>query len=141
MSVITALEAALHTQSYSITSSRQAVFDALKNQEPRSMAELVRACPDIDRASVYRTVSLFERLGIVQRLHTGWKYKIELTDTFHEHHHHATCVLCDQSFVVPEDTVIEQHLERLAKSIGFTLESHQLELRGHCPACQDLLKD
>lgn len=105
------------------------------------MHELVAACSGINRASVYRTVSLFEKLGIVQRLQTGWKYKIELTGIFHHHHHHATCMLCGTSFVAPEDKAIEKQLHRLADKMGFRLEKHQLELQGYCADCQTLLKD
>lgn len=129
----------LHGQS--LTTQRQTVFAALQGQEPMTMHELVSLCTDVDRASVYRTVALFEKLGIVERLQSGWKYKLELSDAFHEHHHHATCLLCGLSFVVPEDSAIEEHLQRLASNINFQLERHQLELQGYCQACQELLKD
>src|ERR1700722_13846047 len=86
------LKAALKSREYSLTAARQAVFSALLDKEPQTMQQLVAACPTIDRASVYRTVSLFEQLGVVQRLQIGWKYKLELSDRFHHHHHHLTCV-------------------------------------------------
>ncbi|MEK7152407.1 MAG: hypothetical protein AAB834_00535 [Patescibacteria group bacterium] len=67
----------LKEHGYSITQARTAVFDALLGQEPLSMQALVGRAGQIDRASVYRAIALFERLHIVQRLNTGWKYKIE----------------------------------------------------------------
>jgi Fe2+ or Zn2+ uptake regulation protein len=124
-----------------ITTARSSVFLALKNEEPLTMGSLIERCEEIDRASVYRTVALFEKLGIVQRLQTGWKYRLELTDAFHEHHHHATCLVCGTVQVAPEDSIIEQHLKRLAGTLGFQLERHQLELQGYCSACQSLLED
>src|SRR6266545_4326582 len=81
----------------SITGPRMAVFEALLGEEPLSMRELAEKVRGIDRASVYRAIDLFERLGIVQRLNTGWKYKLELTDKFAEHHHHLTCVNCGRT--------------------------------------------
>jgi Fe2+ or Zn2+ uptake regulation protein len=141
MSIITPLEAALRLSGQSLTTARKTVFEALQDTEPLTMSELVARCPSVNRASVYRTVAMYEQLGIVQRLQTGWKYKLELTGAFHEHHHHVTCLLCGNSFVVPEDEIIERHLKRLASDMGFRLERHQLELQGHCVICQELLKD
>ena len=58
----------------SLTKPRQVVFAALQGQEPQTMQQLVATCAgQIDRATVYRIVSLFEQLGIVQRLQIGWK--------------------------------------------------------------------
>lgn len=100
------------------------------------MRELAERCHGVDRASMYRTVALFERLGIVQRLQAGWKYKLELSDTFHEHHHHATCQRCGQVTPLPEDPKLETYLRHLAAAHRLTLQSHQLELSGLCPGCQ-----
>lgn len=130
------LEQALKASGQSSTDTRRKVYAALHGQEPLGMRELVTRCHPTDRASVYRTVALFERLGIVQRLQTGWKYKLELTGDYHEHHHHATCLKCGRSFVVPEDNELEEDLQRVAQKIGFILERHQLELQGYCSACQ-----
>jgi Fur family ferric uptake transcriptional regulator len=100
------------------------------------MSELVTRCKDIDRASVYRSVALFERLSIVQRLQAGWKYKLELSDAFHEHHHHATCLHCGQVVSLSEDPELEAHLHDLAVAYNFTLRKHQIELSGLCATCQ-----
>jgi Fe2+ or Zn2+ uptake regulation protein len=95
------LEQILKKRSYSVSSPRQVVFEALQNMEPQSMRELLAACqPKIDRATLYRTINLFEKLGIVQRLQIGWKYKLELSNAFQEHHHQVEirglCKTCQQ---------------------------------------------
>ena len=135
------LQQTLKANGQSLTAPRQIVFAALEGQEPLSMHELVNLCPAVDRASVYRCVALYERLGIVQRLQSGWKYKLELSDDYHAHHHHATCLLCSRSIVVPGDAAIEDGLHELAKKLHFQLERHQIELQGYCADCQELLKD
>lgn len=135
------LARALKRHGQSLTTPRRVVFEALQGQEPLTMHELVELASSVDRASVYRTVALFEQLGVVERLQTGWKYKLELSDDFHEHHHHATCLLCGTSLIVPEDMAIEHHLQHLARGLNFQLERHQLELQGYCTKCQELLKD
>lgn len=130
------LQQTLKQHGQSLTVARQTVFAALQGQEPQTMHALIERTADIDRASVYRTVALFERLGIVQRLQTGWKYKLELSDSFHEHHHHATCRGCGTSFILPEDTTLEARLRAGAAAHGFKLENHQIELSGICQNCQ-----
>lgn len=130
-------ENALRTAGYSVTTARRGVFKALQGQGPLTMQELVSRCKDIDRASVYRTIALFEELGIIERLQSGWKYRLELSDTFHEHHHHATCLSCGQSIDIPEDTRLEVRLYEVADLLDFQLERHQLELQGYCKDCQE----
>jgi Fur family transcriptional regulator, ferric uptake regulator len=118
----------------SITKPRLAVFDALIGQEPLAMRDLVHKVKSVDRASIYRTVDLFERLGIAQRLNTGWKYKLELTDKFAAHHHHLTCVNCGRTIAMNE-TELERTIEKLTAAHGFVPSSHQIEIQGLCSDC------
>lgn len=130
------LQQHLKQHSQSLTKPRLAVFLALRGQEPQTMQQLVAACPAIDRASVYRTVSLFEQLGIIQRLQIGWKYKLELTDTFSHHHHHMTCLQCGRIISFDESSALNNELRRIAGSNHFKMRSHQLEIQGLCQACK-----
>lgn len=125
----------LKSHGQSITASRIAVFDTLLGQEPMSMRELVSRAHTIDRASVYRVVSLFERLGIVQRLNIGWKYKLELSGSFTSHHHHLTCMKCGKVVALREED-LEDTITAIACANSFTVESHQIEIQGLCPDCQ-----
>lgn len=130
--------ARLRTQGYSLTHAREAVFMALQNQEPLTINQLVEACPKIDRASIYRTVKVFEKLGIVQRLQIGWKYKLELSDEFHVHHHHFTCLNCNTTTALPESTELEAHLVGLSAKNNFKMQNHLLEISGLCQNCQQI---
>jgi Fur family transcriptional regulator, ferric uptake regulator len=130
-------EKILRANSYSVTKPRRLVFEYLQTcDRALSMRELVNELADsIDRASIYRIVSLFEQLGIVQRIRLGWKYKIELSDLFNHHHHHATCMLCGITFTLTENAKLEQLIEQMAETIDFTLQSHDIEIRGTCTRC------
>lgn len=120
----------------SLTKVRLTVFLALLDQEPLTTAELIkRIGSGIDRASIYRTVSLFETLGIMQRLQMGWKYRLELSDDFAAHHHHLTCTSCGVVEPIQEDDQTEEHIQRLARNANFQASSHQLEIRGLCHKC------
>lgn len=120
----------------SVTKPRLAVFEVLSNSEPLHMSELVRLVGEgTDRASVYRVVALFEELHIIHRITIGWKYKLELSDAFHEHHHHLSCVRCHK--VVPlNDSEIESFIEAASFKHGFTPTQHTLEIQGYCADCR-----
>lgn len=122
---------------YSLTRARLAVFGALQGKEPLSMSQVAQACAGkADRASVYRTVALFEELGIVRRLQIGWKYKLELSDAFHYHHHHLTCLKCGRVIPLPEDRQMEARLHTLARGQDFVMKDHLLEIQGLCSDCR-----
>ena len=127
--------AILREAGYSLTHARLRVFETLLGSEPLSMRDIIMHTSGVDRASIYRTIDLFERLGIAQRLHTGWKYKIELTDKFAEHHHHLTCTRCGRT-VSMNETELEILIETLAAQHGFTATAHQIEIQGLCAVCK-----
>lgn len=131
------LQKVLKDGGYSMTKARRFVCELLWNKEPQSMHDLTECLDDaVDRASLYRTISLFERLGIVQRIYIGWKYKVELSDIFSHHHHHISCVSCGKIVIIQEEDELERLLSALAKRYGFKAQGHQLEIQGLCSACQ-----
>lgn len=127
----------LKTAGYSVTKPREIVFSALRAGKPRSMRELTMDLSSvIDRASIYRTVELFEKLGVVVRVQTGWKYKIELSDAFLPHHHHITCLNCGKIVSFDEPDHLDELLGRIAAKHDFTHETHSLEISGYCADCR-----
>lgn len=125
----------LKEHAYSVTKPRLAVFEALLGSEPLSMHELVERVPAIDRASIYRTVGLYEELGIILRINIGWKYKLELSDTFSEHHHHLGCTMCGKTIPINESR-LEQLVEQLSAAHNFIPQAHQIEIQGVCANCK-----
>ncbi len=133
----TTLTGYLKNHGYSLTRQRQALFDLLDGKEPVSMRELSEAArPHMDRASVYRTIEIFERIGVVRRVHIGWKYKIELSDAFAGHHHHLTCLSCKKIIPINEQA-LETFIENLSSSYNFLPKDHQIEIQGYCSACKN----
>src|SRR5882757_8403592 len=120
------LQKLLKDSGYSMTTPRRIVCELLWNQEPLSMHDLtLQSKGKIDRASLYRTLALFERLGLVQRIYIGWKYKVELSDVFTHHHHHISCLRCGKIVAITEEDEIERLIQVIAQSHGFTPQSHQ----------------
>lgn len=130
------LSTTLKQQGQSLTEPRRRVFEALYGQTPQTMRQLVLACPAIDRTSVYRTVALYERLGIVRRLQIGWKYKLELTDAFNRHHHHLSCTRCGRIVDFDESPELAGELRRISRQNNFVMQDHQLEIQGLCEHCR-----
>ena len=121
------------------TQARKIVFKALaRSSTAVSMNELITLCEKIDRVSVYRTIEIFEKIGVVQRVQIGWKYKIELGDAFKSHHHHMTCNRCGLVIEFDEPNSLDDELRELNKKYGFATTQHTLELRGICRACQKI---
>jgi Fur family ferric uptake transcriptional regulator len=130
------LKVLLKQHEQSITNARLVVFSALQDSEPQAMSELVLACHGkINRASIYRVISLFEELGVVQRIQMGWKYKLELSDSFQHHHHHLTCTVCGKIESLDDDTHLEHYLVDASIRHGFSMSGHQLEIQGVCGGC------
>lgn len=131
------LKALLKKNGSSLTKPRKLVFDLLLNQEPQTMQVLAkRADGEIDRATIYRTIELFERLGIVHRLNIGWKYKIELSDVFLGHHHHFYCTNCHRTYSLAPSSMLETMIDSVAAKEGFAPRGHQLEITGLCQNCR-----
>lgn len=127
----------LQGNGYSITKPRKQVFATLEKNKELTMNELVHILQSkCDRASVYRAVELFEELNIVSRISMGWKYKIELSDLFQGHHHHATCTNCERIIEFEETSDFASILEQLGAALDFQVSDHSLEVYGYCSRCQ-----
>lgn len=128
----------LRAAGQSVTKPRQSVFDTLAaTDEPLKNGEIAKRTPGIDRASVYRTLELFARLGITTTTIRGWTPFTELAEPFRPHHHHMICEQCGRVEEIASDT-LEDVLALVANRHEFTLRSHTVELAGLCKKCRSL---
>jgi Fur family ferric uptake transcriptional regulator len=126
----------LKENGYSITKPRKLIFNILTGQKPLTINALMTMVDNkIDRVSVYRIIELFEKIGIVQRINIGWKYKIELADNFVKHHHHLVCLNCRKVIDIDEQN-LENLVNQLANQHNFKIENHQIEIQGYCKKCR-----
>jgi Fur family ferric uptake transcriptional regulator len=87
----------------------------------------------VGRATVYRTLDLLERHGMLTRVHVEGCHGYTLCDE--GHHHHLLCTACSR--VVPVDaTGVEAEIRELAERLKFRVDTHTLEFSGLCEACQ-----
>lgn len=130
------LKILLKKQGYSVTRPRVATFEVLlEAHEALTIAQLIERLPSIDMVSVYRTLQLFEKAGIVHRVWNGFKSKIELSETFSPHHHHFVCNNCGAAQAIKSNQ-LEESLHALESEYGFDLRTHSVELSGFCEACR-----
>ena len=130
------LKKLLSEQGYSVTKPRLDTFRALLAADgPIAVTELSSRLVKTDKVSVYRTVELFEKIGIVQRVWSGFRSRIELSEAFSPHHHHFTCIHCSKTVGIRSDE-LEKNLEGLESENGFTLTHHSIELKGYCRDCR-----
>jgi Fur family transcriptional regulator, ferric uptake regulator len=133
------LKQKLAKEGYHCTKAREATFRLLIAPEPQSMRELLaKAVGTIDRVSVYRNVELFEKLGIVHRIYIGWKYKLELSDEFTDHHHHLSCLKCGKVIDIEDEKHIDDFIGELARKFNFEPRRHQFEVDGYCNNCKHI---
>jgi Fur family ferric uptake transcriptional regulator len=119
------------------TRERVRIFQELSGLDtPCSLETIVQLTSgSVDRSTVYRTLDVFEKIGVISRVYTGWKYKVELSEVFRSHHHHMTCSQCFAVISFDEPPSFLEELKRLESSNGFTIKSHNLELSGLCGGC------
>lgn len=120
-----------------VTTPRLGLFRILLRHAPIAMAKLIlRAREDgIDPVTTYRTIELFRRLALVQELGMGRNRLLELSDSYHAHHHHFTCVVCGRISDFDSEA-IEGELHEVGAELGFEIHSHQLEITGVCAECR-----
>lgn len=131
------LEKLLAGQGLRVTLPRKAVFRVLQSADrPLSHAEIASALTTIDKTSVYRTIELFLKWGVVIGVAHGWKQRYELADPFRPHHHHLHCVKCD-SITQIQSGKLEELINEIADANQFRVTGHVFEVAGVCQDCRN----
>lgn len=131
----TAFTKLLQANNVSVTSARTAIFMTLLDADaPLKNGEIAKLTPTVDRASVYRNLELFARLGVTVTLVRGWTPYTELAEPFKAHHHHITCEVCGKVEEIESNT-LEDVLNLVASRHDFLLKKHIVELTGICKKC------
>jgi Fur family ferric uptake transcriptional regulator len=88
----------------------------------------------IGLTSIYRSLDLFESLGIVFKIINGSSVKYKLCE-LEDHHHHIVCKTCGH--VVEFDFCdISDWSKKVMESTGYEVTDHQLNFYGFCKACK-----
>ena len=124
-----------------MTAQRRALIETIQQADAHLDAAtlLVRARqkdPNIDRATVYRTLELLKRLGLIDELDlmhlNGEKHYYEVKTQ--KDHLHLACFHCGK--IDEFDSPAFQRLKReIAAQNGFTIQVMRLEVGGLCGKC------
>ena len=137
---LAALKRRLRRQSRKITGPRAAILEILRaHPHPLTNREIFSEMPHGggDLATVYRSMHLLEKMGIVKRFYFGdGAARFELVKEGDDgHHHHLICVKCARVVEI-EECILREIEQRIAAQNGFKAVTHKLEFFGICPRCQ-----
>jgi Fur family transcriptional regulator, ferric uptake regulator len=132
----------LRARGMRLTPQRQQVLAAvnvLEHATPDDIAARLRADAGSegvapDTSTVYRTLELLERLGLVWHTHLG-----KGAPVYHaaQHPHlHVVCQGCGEVSSV-DPALLDGAAERLAADLGFQLDVGHVALSGTCRACRE----
>ena len=130
---------ALRRHGYKLTPQRRAVIGSIASSPdhltPAAIYEKVhQERSDIGLATIYRTLDILAKLGLICELHTGGSCRSYTTGA-PEHHHHLICSKCGEvvDFTGHDLSPLEK---RLSRETGFEIEDHLLEFIGQCQNCK-----
>jgi Fur family ferric uptake transcriptional regulator len=100
------------------------------------VARVRRIDPRVSVATVYRTMKLLSDCGLaIPRQFGGGQTRYEAA-AGREHHDHMICTRCGE-IVEFANEKIESLQALVARSHGFEVETHKLELYGRCARCRE----
>jgi Fur family transcriptional regulator, ferric uptake regulator len=112
----------------------QALADEPNDATAQEIHQSLRASGQrIGLATVYRTLALLSRAGVVDALmHRPGEVCYRLCGD--GHHHHLTCSECHQ-VVELSDCKLGPWLDKLGGAHGFRVTGHAVEVTGVCSSC------
>lgn len=126
----------IQTQGLRLTTPRRRLVDLLAHtREPLVFDILLeRLGTSFDKVTLYRNLSAFETVGVIQCIRdSDGKTRYELVSP-HHHHHHVVCRGCGDMECLPECDV--DNFVRQAEHLGYHVEEHRVEVYGLCPNCR-----
>jgi Fur family ferric uptake transcriptional regulator len=129
----------LKERGYRLTPQRAVILDILHRAEkhitPEEIYEEARAkYPEVNKSTIYRTLELLERLGLVDEADLGGD-KLHYQHAEKGHHHHLICQRCGRVFDVDE-AVLDSLKESLTRDHRFVPDMRHMGIFGYCLTCE-----
>lgn len=137
------LKAELNERGWRLTPQRETILHIFQNlpQGEHLSAEdlharLVEEGESISLSTIYRTLKLMARMGILRELELGEDHKhYEINQPYPHHHHHLICVRCNATIEFKNDAVLKAGA-KVAQKEGYHLLDCQMTIHAICPKCQ-----
>jgi Fur family ferric uptake transcriptional regulator len=132
--------AAIRAAGRRLTPQRVLVMDAIRELDGHVTVEQIAtrvhaAYPEIDQATVYRTVGLLSRLHLINEVSVGGVSHYEYADA-ETRHHHMVCEHCGTTSHL-EPRYLDRLRETLLEATGFELHTEHFTVSGLCRACRE----
>ncbi len=131
----------LERDGYRLSTPRAAVVETLAtlgcSVTAKEIADrLHQRGEDVGVASIYRTLDLLDRLRLARRVDAAEGVaRYEPIDPSGDHHHHIVCESCGRVTAF-EDRELEAAIEQLSRRVEYSIDAHDVTLRGECPVCR-----
>ena len=134
----------LKSKGYKLTAQRECILGIIIENKDKHLTvdEIYKYVYEKNRtigiATVYRTILLFEELGVISKLIFDDRIiRYELSSFDEEHtHHHLIYVKCNKIMEVKED-LLEELEKQVEDKYEFKILDHNLKILGICNKCNN----
>ena len=129
----------LHQHGFRVTRPRRQVMKIIVSSETAlTPQEIYHKSLELDQspgiASVYRTLEMLDRLGLIQQIHQpGGCHGI--WPALEGHHHYLICRDCGQMKIIEGDEDITEYINKIEDQTGYLVDDHWLQFFGICHGC------
>jgi Fur family transcriptional regulator, ferric uptake regulator len=129
----------LREMGYRLTPQRMMIVAAIEDSDHHISAEeiytQVRArYPHMNISTIYRTMELLERLGLVTETNLG-EGRVRYHSAEKGHHHHLVCQKCGK-IIDLDETLLFPLKSALRERHNFEADLRHLAIFGHCLHCK-----
>ena len=123
---------------YRLTPQRMMILSAIENSDDHISAEeiyaqVVAKYSHVNISTVYRTLELLKRLGLVTETDLG-EGRVRYHPAGKGHHHHLVCQECG-AIIDLDESVLSSVKDILLREYGFIADLRHLAIFGRCVKC------
>jgi len=129
----------LTEQGYRLTPQRLMIVSAIEDSDGHVSAEEIYAqviakYPQVNISTVYRTLELLKKLGLVTETNFG-EGRVRYHPAGKGHHHHLVCQECG-AIIDLDESVLAPLKAVLLREYGFSADLKHLAIFGRCVKCR-----
>lgn len=132
------IAAELTKQGYRLTPQRLMILSAIEESDSHISAEEIHArivarYPNVNVSTVYRTLELLKRLGLVTETDLG-EGRVRYHPAEKGHHHHLVCRECG-AIIDLDESLLTPLKSALLREYQFSADLKHLAILGRCLSC------